>query len=119
MKKKLEIVDKKNSGKKVPQFEGFPIVEQSRSKPRRQDRQLKEFRIPEKPPRQLTPRNLVEVNRPRIEKTRRAGQTSGGTVERYRYQNADGSITWGYTNQDGSFKVIKMQRMHDVTERLI
>ena len=28
-----------------------------------------------------------------------------GTVSRYRYENADGSITWGYRNEDGSFKV--------------
>ena len=67
----------------------------------------------------MTPRNLVGVNRPRTEKARRAGQSSVGTVERFRYENADGSITWGYTNQDGSFKVIKMQRRHDVTVRLI
>ena len=80
---------------------------------------MKEFRIPEKPPRRLTTRNLVGVNRPRTEKGLRGGQSSVGTVDRYRHQNADGSITWGYTNQDGSFKVIKMQRMHDVTVRLI
>ena len=113
LKKKLEIADEKN----VPQFEGFPVVEQKTLKPRRQERQLKEFRIPEKP-RQLTSKNLVGVNRPRTEKGRRGGQTSVGTVKRYRFENADGSITWGYTNQDGSFKVIKMQRMHDVTLRV-
>lgn len=114
LKKKLEIADEKN----VPQFEGFPVVEQKPSKQRRQDRQLKEFRLPEKP-RQMTSRNLVGVTRPRTEKGRRGGQTSGGTVDRYRHENADGSITWGYTNQDGSFKVIKMQRMHDDTAPLI
>ena len=119
MKKKLEIADEKNSVKNVPQFEGFPVVEPKTPKPRRQDRQLKEFRLPEKP-RQNISRNLVGVVRARTEKGRGGGQTSVGTVERYRHENADGSITWGYTNQDGSFKVvIKMQRMHDVTPRLI
>ena len=119
MKKKLEIVDKTTSEKNIPQFEGFPVVEKKPTKPRRQNRQLKEFRIPEKAPRQLTSRNLVGATRPRTEKGRRGGQSSVGTVERFRHENADGSITWGYTNQDGSFKVIKMQRMHDVTVRLI
>ena len=28
------------------------------------------------------------------------------TVDRYRYENEDGSITWGYKNDDGGFKVI-------------
>ena len=28
------------------------------------------------------------------------------TVERYRYENEDGSITWGYMNEDGGFKVL-------------
>ena len=27
------------------------------------------------------------------------------TVDRYRYENEDGSITWGYKNDDGGFKV--------------
>lgn len=27
-----------------------------------------------------------------------------GTIERYRFTNEDGSITWGYENEDGSFK---------------
>ena len=114
-KKKLEIVDKKTSEKIIPQFEGFPVVEKKPAKPRRQNRQLKEFRIPKKAPRQLTSRNLAGANRARTEKGRRGGESSVGTVDRFRHENADGSITWGYTNQDGSFKVIKMQRMHDVT----
>merc|ERR1712048_74442 len=103
LKKKSEIVDKKNNEGNVPQFEGFPVVEQKILKPRRQERQLKEFRIPEKP-RPLSSKNLVDVNRPRTEKGRRGGHTSVGTVKRYRFENTDGSITWGYTNQDGSFK---------------
>ena len=28
-----------------------------------------------------------------------------GTVESYRFENEDGSITWGYENEDGSYKV--------------
>ena len=28
-----------------------------------------------------------------------------GTVERYRSEHEDGSITWGYENEDGSYKV--------------
>ena len=28
------------------------------------------------------------------------------TVDQYRYENNDGSITWGFKNDDGGFKVI-------------
>ncbi len=35
----------------------------------------------------------------------RPGKEPVGTVERYRQQHDDGSITWGYENEDGSYKV--------------
>ena len=35
-----------------------------------------------------------------------------GTVDRYRYENADGSITWGYKNEDESFKVRMFKSKH-------
>ena len=41
--------------------------------------------------------------KPRRKAGRRAGRVE--TVDRYRTENADGSITWGYNNEDGSFKV--------------
>lgn len=34
----------------------------------------------------------------------RSSQHKVGTVERYRFENEDGSITWGYENEDGSYK---------------
>jgi len=47
--------------------------------------------------------NLVNGNEP---KRKVAGRRVGvvGTLDRYRFENADGSITWGYKNEDGSFK---------------
>ena len=49
--------------------------------------------------------NLLEGSgaKPRRKGGRRAGRVE--TVDRYRTENADGSITWGYNNEDGSFKV--------------
>ncbi len=35
----------------------------------------------------------------------RPGKEPVGTVERYRQEHDDGSITWGYENEDGSYKV--------------
>ena len=37
------------------------------------------------------------------------------TVDRYRYENEDGSITWGYINDDGAFKVISQMVQQRVT----
>jgi len=34
----------------------------------------------------------------------RPGKEPVGTVERYRQEHEDGSITWGYENEDGSYK---------------
>ena len=43
--------------------------------------------------------------------TKRTKQHSIGTVERYKFENEDGSITWGYENDDGSYKVrFRLQR---------
>lgn len=35
---------------------------------------------------------------------RKSAEHNVGTVERYRYENEDGSITWGYENDDGGYK---------------
>ena len=89
--------------KQISQFEAFPLVDQkTKQGSRRQDRQLAEFRIQDK---------NVGVYKPRkknIRKIRKSRLDSVGTVDRYRYENADGSITWGYKNEDGSFKVDTM-----------
>ena len=42
-----------------------------------------------------------------------------GTVDRYRYENADGSITWGYKNEDGSFKVRMCKSNHLKHENVV
>ena len=50
---------------------------------------------------------------PRKEQVGASGKRGGGrpeketvgTVERYRSEHEDGSITWGYENEDGSYKV--------------
>ena len=52
--------------------------------------------------------NIVNIDGPKRKvgvRKSSSGKTVG-TVDRYRYENADGSITWGYKNEDGSFKVI-------------
>lgn len=41
------------------------------------------------------------------------------TVDRYRYENEDGSITWGYKNDDGGFKVIFLLCLYCVQEETI
>ena len=48
--------------------------------------------------------NVDEVKRKKFKK--KGGSRNVGTVDRYKFENADGSITWGYKNEDGSFKVI-------------
>ena len=36
---------------------------------------------------------------------KRSNKVKVVTVDRYKYENEDGSITWGYQNDDGGFKV--------------
>merc|ERR1711936_366118 len=75
---------------------------------KRQDRQLRDF-VSVRDERRGAARdgderrNLVHVNEP---KTKVAGRRVDvvSTLDRYRFKNADGSITWGYKNEDGSFK---------------
>jgi len=55
--------------------------------------------------------SFVKASRPPRRKKsnfirRKRNKARVGTVDRYRYENEDGSITWGYQNDDGSFKVI-------------
>jgi len=39
-----------------------------------------------------------------VKKKKHTKKSKVGTVKNYRYKNEDGSITWGYHNDDGSFK---------------
>jgi len=44
----------------------------------------------------------------RVQGGRRRNNHNVGTVENYRFKNEDGSITWGYENEDGSYKEEKI-----------
>jgi len=53
------------------------------------------------------PRNLPEVpptNSRNGGRRKQPAPHTVGTVESYRFENEDGSITWGYENEDGSYK---------------
>ena len=62
--------------------------------------------------------NTIEVSAPRqrkpkkaklIHKRSRKGKV--GTLDHYRYENEDGSITWGYQNDDGGYKVESLRKL--------
>lgn len=101
--------DKKNIKKNISKFKDFPAADLKSTKPiyRRKGRQLKDTRTPEKQHQAGTKSNLKRFDKLRTKKSNKklSGLKSVSTVSRYRYENADGSITWGYRNEDGSFKV--------------
>jgi hypothetical protein len=56
--------------------------------------------------------NTIEVSAPHQRKSKKAKlihkrsrKAKVGTLDRYKYENEDGSITWGYQNHDGGYKV--------------
>lgn len=74
---------------------------QNRKSPEQQVLQEEEeYQVPVKVP--LPPRRKKSNF---AKKKKKHGKKSNvGTLESYRYKNEDGSITWGYHNDDGSFK---------------
>ena len=101
--------DKKNIKKNISKFEDFPAADLKSTKPiyRRKGRLLKDTRTPEKQHQAGRKSSPGRFDKLRTKKSNKklSGLKSVSTVSRYRYENADGSITWGYSNQDGSFKV--------------
>ena len=61
-----------------------------------------EHQFPVKVP--LPPRRK-KSNFAKKKKKKHGKKSKVGTIESYRFKNEDGSITWGYHNDDGSFKV--------------
>ena len=53
--------------------------------------------------------NQINADAPKRKSLFKKNRNTVGTVDRYKFENADGSITWGYKNEDGSFKVKKFK----------